>query len=118
MDIKTKKWIILFAVLFVAGFGGFLLLKSQGAGGTCAEIYLDGELIKTINLDAVVLPYEFTVEGPRGYNKVLVEHGRISVIEADCPDKLCIKQGPIETDAIPIVCLPHRLVITIEGAAS
>ncbi|MGI5935437.1 MAG: NusG domain II-containing protein [Oscillospiraceae bacterium] len=117
MDEKTKKWIILFGALFIAGCGAFLLLKSLGTGGAIAKIYVDGELIESIDLNAVVLPYEFTVESPRGYNKVLVEHGRISVIEADCPDHLCIKQGAIETDAIPIVCLPHRLVIMIEGVS-
>lgn len=93
-----------------------MLLKSRGSGGAYAKVYLDGELVRSIDLNAVALPYEFTVESSRGYNRVLAEHGRISVIEADCPDHLCIKQGAIENDAIPIVCLPHRLVIRIEGA--
>ena len=36
------------------------------------------------------------------------------MIEATCPDKLCIKQGNIEKKGATIVCLPHHLVIEIK----
>lgn len=36
------------------------------------------------------------------------------MIEATCPDKLCIKQGHIEKKGATIVCLPHHLVIEIK----
>ncbi len=105
----------MFSALFVIGSGVFLLLGNIGVDRPVAYIYQDGELIKTIDLDAVVTPYEFTVKSELGSNTVRVEHRSISIIEADCPDHLCIKQGSIEDSAVPIVCLPHRLVIQIEG---
>ena len=116
MERKTKIFIILFAALFLFGSGAFLLLKNAG-GGTTAEIYSDGSLIETIDLNAVVTPYDIEVEFDGGHNTVHVEHGAISVSFADCPDKLCVKQGTIEDSAIPIVCLPHRLVIQVGESA-
>lgn len=114
---STKFWIILFSVLFMLGAGAFLLLRSNGQAGRIAEIRQDGELIKTIDLNAVTIPYDFTVTGPYGSNTIHVAHGAISVSAADCPDQICVQQGAITDSAVPIVCLPHRLVITIEGGS-
>lgn len=114
---STKFWVILFSVLFVLGAGAFVLLRSGGQAGRIAEVWQDGELIRTIDLDAVVIPYDFTVTGPYGSNTIHVAHGAISVSEADCPDQICVRQGAITDSAVPIVCLPHRLVIKIEAGS-
>ncbi|MBR4895991.1 MAG: NusG domain II-containing protein, partial [Clostridia bacterium] len=49
-----------------------------------------------------------------GENTVRVETGRIRIVSADCPDKICVDTGWISDSAAPIVCLPHRLVIRLE----
>ena len=42
--------------------------------------------------------------------------GGIRVSFADCPDQICVDQGWLSGGRIPIVCLPHRLVIElVEG---
>ena len=41
--------------------------------------------------------------------------GAISVTAADCPDRVCLSQGRISQSGMPIACVPHRLVIQIEG---
>lgn len=105
----------MFSALFMIGCGAFLLLKNSGSAGTTADIWLDGELYESIDLDAVTIPYDLTVESEHGYNVIHLEHGAISVIDSDCPDHICIDQGTITDSAIPIVCLPHRLVIEIRG---
>ena len=48
-------------------------------------------------------------------NMVLVEPGRIRVERADCPDQICVHQGYISDGSQPIVCLPNRLIIQIQG---
>ena len=59
---KTKFWAIMFSVVFVIGLAAFLWLRSSGkAEGAVARIWLDGELYEEIELDAVVMPYEFDV---------------------------------------------------------
>ena len=92
-----------------------MLLRPAGAG-TVARVTVDGELVEEINLSAVTAPYTFTVEGPGGFtNTILVEPGRVRVLEAGCPDQVCVNQGYISDGAVPIVCLPNRLVIEITG---
>ena len=110
MKRKTLFWIGLFAVLAVLGAGIYLF---QG-GGTVASVYVDGALYRTVDLRAVAAPYTFTVQTDAGWNTVLVEPGRICVSDADCPNRDCVEQGFIADGAIPIVCLPHKLVIRIE----
>lgn len=42
-------------------------------------------------------------------------NGGISIEDADCPDKICLKQGFINKPGQSIICLPHKLVIEIIG---
>ena len=49
--------------------------------------------------------------------RILVEPGRIRVSQANCPDQVCVEMGAISDGTVPIVCLPHKLVIEIVGGA-
>ncbi|MGI5962276.1 MAG: NusG domain II-containing protein [Lawsonibacter sp.] len=81
-----------------------------------AKITLDGALIQEIDLEKVGASYSFTVEGATGLtNTILVESGRIRVLEATCPDQVCVEQGFISDGTVPIVCLPNKLIIEIVG---
>ena len=109
---KTWFWLVLLAAAALVS-GGFYALRG-GAAGTVAGIYVDGELWDSVDLSAVAMPYEITVETELGYNTVLVSHGEIKVAHADCTEQVCVNQGAISDSLIPIVCLPHHLVIRIE----
>ena len=112
---RNAKVILLLLVLVGAACAAFVLLRPAGTGAV-ARITLDGELVEEIDLSAVTEPYTFTVEGPGGFtNTIQVEHGRIRVLEAGCPDQVCVNQGYISDGTVPIVCLPNRLVIEIVG---
>ena len=110
---QTRFWIILIAVLLLVSILTSLLVLRTTAG-TVAQIYLDGQCIRSVDLSRVDGASEFIVEGPAGSNTVRVEPGRICVSQADCPDQVCVHQGWISTGAAPVVCLPNRLVIRIE----
>ena len=113
--IKTRTWIIIIAVLLVLLSGIQLWISFKPKTGTYANIYLDGDCIRSINLEEVTEPYEFLIETPEGNNRVRVEHGRIRIVEADCHDGVCVKFGWLSEGVTPIVCLPHRLVIRMEA---
>ncbi len=115
MKKKTLFWALLLAVVAAISAGVYLL--RQG-GGALACIYVDGELYDTIDLSAVAIPYETTVETARGYNTLRVSHGAVEVSRADCDEQVCVNQGAITDSLVPIVCLPHRLVIQIEEKGS
>lgn len=112
---RNAKVILLLLVLVGAACAAFVLLRPAGTG-VVARITLDGELVEEIDLSAVTQAYTFTVKGPGGFtNTIQVEHGRIRVLEAGCPDQVCVNQGYISDGTVPIVCLPNRLVIEIVG---
>lgn len=112
---RNAKVILLLLVLVGAACATYVLLRPAGTG-VVARITLDGELVEEIDLSAVTEPYTFTLEGPGGFtNTIQVEHGRIRVLEAGCPDQVCVNQGYISDGTVPIVCLPNRLVIEIVG---
>ena len=112
---RNARILLLLLALAGAGCAAFLLLHPAGEG-TVARITLDGAVVEEIDLSAVTQGYTFTVEGPGGFsNTIQVEPGRIRVLEAGCPDQVCVHQGYISDGTVPIVCLPNRLVIEITG---
>ena len=115
--LKTRTWIIVILFLLAGSAAASLFAAGKTAEGTTANVYLDGNCIRSIDLSAVKEGYSFEVEGPCGTNRIAVEHGRICVESADCPDQICVHQGWISNSAAPIVCLPNKLVIRVEGSA-
>ena len=105
--LKTKTWIILFALIgAVCIFFSLPLLSREEA--RFAKITSKGETVKTVDLS---IDQEFTVDGK---NTVTVRDGKIAVTWADCPDHYCMKRGFCSGGA-DIVCLPNRLVIEFLG---
>ena len=116
---KTRTWILILSALFLLGaIGTVFVFCRRNTDQQIANIYVDGVCIRSVDLSSVKEPYEFTVETASGSNTVRVEPGRIAVISADCADETCVHTGWIGDQVIPIVCLPHRLVIRIEQNAA
>lgn len=114
-SVSMKKWIIIFAAVLVVCIGVFAVLRHNGAAGHIAVIRVDGEVYKKIDLDTVVVAYDMEIRTKYGYNKINVSSDGICVTESDCRDHICMDRGRVNTAGIPIVCLPHRLTIEIQG---
>lgn len=115
MKHKKTAWILsaLILLLFVVCVS-MLYFRTTHRDSMTAEIYLDGELIRQIDLSTVTSEYQFTVrDSSGGSNTITVRPGAIGITQADCPDKLCVHQGFMQDDLLPIVCLPHHLVIRV-----
>ncbi len=48
-------------------------------------------------------------------NMIVNKDGYVMAYEANCPDKLDVKMGKIYNSTKVITCVPHKLVIKIEG---
>lgn len=112
---SNKYWIAILGGLLLVSVVAALLLRQTPV--TRVAIWQDGEMIQSLDLTAVTKPYTMTVERGDGFNVIGVEQGRICVLEANCPDSYCVGQGWLESGSAPIVCLPHRLVIRVEGGS-
>ena len=111
----TTVLILALLLLALVGAGGFWLLRSRDTG-TVAVIWVDGQVFDRIDLARVEDSYEIEIDTQYGHNRILVEPGAISVLSADCPDQICVKQGKMTGGGVPIVCMPHRVVIEIGGS--
>ena len=115
MDKKTKIWIAVLLSVVLLGLLGFFALSRLG-GGTIAVITVDGQEYERIDLSRVTESYDIEIDTKYGHNTVHVEPGRIAVTQANCPDGICVAQGAIDRGGVPIICMPHRLVVKIEGS--
>ena len=50
-----------------------------------------------------------------GHNRLVIRQQAVWVEEADCRDQICVKTGKIIRPGEVIACLPHQLLIYIEG---
>lgn len=110
-DLILLTGILLTALLF--WLIPFLLNKVNGSTSNLVSIYQDGQ--KTADY---LLSDDQTVvisAKEEGYNLLLIEDGRASVTDATCPDQLCVRQRSIAGSGESIICLPHKLVVQIEG---
>ena len=48
-----------------------------------------------------------------GRNTVIIKNGKVTVTEATCPDKICVKHKSIKYNGETIICLPNRMTVTI-----
>jgi len=115
--VKTWVWIVIVAVLAVVSVAAALLLWFAPAAGTVANVYVDGELVYSVDLGSVTEAYQYVVKTPYGANTLAVERGRIRVLDTDCAGHDCMRQGWISRAGNPIVCIPHHLVVQISGDA-
>ncbi len=112
MKAHAKIGLLALLALALMALAAVLLLRSQGGSGTVARISLDGKVVAELDLSAVEGRWETTFTGRSGLsNLVAAENGKIWVEEADCPDQICVKQGP--AGAAPVICLPNKLIIEI-----
>lgn len=51
-----------------------------------------------------------------GSNTMVIKDGAAKMIDADCPDLLCVHQKSIRYHGETIVCLPHKLVLKVESS--
>ena len=114
MDKKSWIFVIVFALIVIAGI--LLWLRLGAGGGVIAVITVDGAEYDRVDLSRVKEPYDIEISTQYGHNTVHVEPGAISVTEADCPDLICVYMGKLTGDGIPIICMPHRLMIYIEDS--
>ena len=60
---------------------------------------------------------ELLIETEKGTNRLIVKDGQADVTEASCPDKICVHHSPISQTGETIVCMPNRVIVTIEQAS-
>ena len=113
---KKFDKIIIVCVLLISLFGFLYLryIKEYNFNDKKAIISIDGEIYKTVELtkdteETIELDTEF------GKNTIKLYKQGADIIDADCPDKVCVEDGFIDKPGEILVCLPNKVVIEIIG---
>lgn len=111
-----KADIILIAV--TVAIAGILLVFLYGVNnfsGAYVQIEIDGVIAETLPLDTDTV-FEIITDGD-GRNTLVIEDGNAKVTGANCPDGICKNHAKIHRNGESIICLPHRVVITVVNEA-
>ena len=109
-----KNDVLLIAVLLILGGGLALFLYATRQGGGTVRVQVDGAVVMELPLDQDT---QVSLGEDGHVNTLVVQDGTAQVTAATCPDQVCVRQGAVRYAGESIVCLPHRLVVTIEGGA-
>ena len=102
---------ILFLVLVVFCLVFYFFWGQMGAQ---VKVTVDGVLYDTYPLEK---EQEIAIEKDGVVtNRLVIRDGVADMIEADCPDKLCVHQKAISKTGETIVCLPNKVVAEIIGS--
>ena len=110
---KPYDWILIVVLLTLTVLAYLFAFFCQLKNGSTIKITVDGEEFGCYSLsedreipvmiDGVVC------------NTVKIEHGEAFMQNANCPDHLCMHHRKIHSHSQSIVCLPNRVVVTVEG---
>lgn len=107
---RRRNDLLLIAGLLLAAALVWVLVRPGGTGGWAVVTENGAETARyPLNVDRTV-----TI-GTEAYNILRISGGEVSVIEANCGDHTCVRTGAIFREGETIVCLPHRLVVSVEG---
>ena len=107
-----KRDIILALMMILLGIAGYGVIRLGQKKGSQVVIYVDQKEIGRYDLDTDTTK---EIQTAKGTNALVIENGMAYVTDADCPDQVCIRMGKISKTGENIVCLPHKLVIQVEG---
>lgn len=111
---KGDKILIVSILIIVAVLIGWKYLTVDQNEQLIAVITQDGELIKKINLSELKDSETVAIDEPL-HQVILAKKGKICFYESDCPNQTCVNAGWLTKAGDRAVCLPNKVIITIEG---
>ena len=106
---KNKAFlIVIIVILFIGITGSVLVLTSPQKSRV--RVLSDQQEVYAADLNtAEDTTFDVSFEGH--VNTIEVRDHQIRVLSADCPDQTCVHMGWLKSASMPIVCLPHKLVV-------
>lgn len=87
------------------------LYATGGNSGNRVQIEVDSQVVETLPLDTDAEKIIKTEKGET--NTIIIKDGKVSILQADCPDKICVHHRAISRTGESIICLPHKLVVSV-----
>lgn len=108
---KKNEIIIILGLLATCliGIAVFYLVRATDAP-LSVRVTRQGELVTVFPLSE---DHTETFADALGFNTLEISDGTAKIVEADCPDQICVRTYPISSPGETIVCLPHKLVVEV-----
>ncbi len=109
MKLRIGDFVVALVILaLAAAIWAYPFFGSDGKDLT-VSISQNGELVRSLPL--IGTAEEIALSGCR----VSVSDGKVSMLESECGDKVCIKTGKIHSAGEAIICVPNRVSVEISG---
>lgn len=131
---KGDLYIILATLFLLLSVLVFYQLTSFPDGERYVEIRIKNEVITTVKLTdrtnmkillltkddkyldyKILKPDEILPEDITGYDLIYIHNKGVEVLDADCPQRIIVKQGFRKVANMPLICIPRSLSITIKS---
>lgn len=110
---KKNDWILIIAIILIAVIFWFVHTELLQDEGSYVTVSVDGKVIQQYSLEDDI---NVEIKGVnKGINRLIIKDGKAKIIDANCPDKLCVHQKAISKDKETIVCLPNKVVIEVHA---
>ena len=106
-----KKEMIFFTVLLIVAVVFYIITSKSNTEHNTITVSIDGTVYKEFDL---YQNQNYTIQTEQGYNVLQIQNHKATIIEADCPDQLCVQQKAVSHKGELIVCLPHKMVIEVK----
>ncbi|MBE7018698.1 MAG: NusG domain II-containing protein [Ruminococcaceae bacterium] len=101
---------MIIAVAIAAAIGFY---RSPLSANT-VTIYVDSREYATYSISEGY-EKEIMVKTDYGYNQIYLNSGMVAITDSDCPNHDCVQMGTISQAGDMLICLPHKLMIMLEG---
>ena len=110
---KRNDVILIAAILALAALAALILLLTR-TDGDRVIVTVNGDVYESYSLTKDIEVDIRTGENGDQLNRLIIKDGKAHVESATCPDGICAAHKPISHDGESIICLPHKVVITVE----
>ena len=114
----SPRGMVLCGALLLAA-GALYLALSLLPQGTVAVVEQNGQEVARRELSQLAGPETLSLTGENGVEVTITFTPQGAAVTAStCPDQVCVNQGWISDASVPVVCLPHQVVLEITGGES
>ncbi len=111
--LRKKDLVLIAVILCVAGLTVLIHRFVGGVGANMVTVKIEGAIEGTYSLSE---DREIEING--GTNRLQIRNGEASMVQADCPDQLCVHQKPVSLNHESIICLPNKVVVEVESCVN
>ena len=116
MKLKSLDIVVIVVIILITlGSSAVPFINSRkSVDNKYVEIQVKGKLFKRLPLDNN-RDERIPIKTDLGENLIEIKDGKVRILDADCPDQICIKDGSVKNPGSILVCLPHKVVVQIKG---